>query len=142
MLENIDRFRKFADIKTVAMHSRPLSRWDNRLIFNMYDLNNFNLIGETYLSINHNEYLYIADSGRNWNSNRTVIWDNVNGLTIPPIKNGIIGLINYLTNNDLKIHLLIHPNRWNKKIFDWSLQYINDKIINIIKKIILINKKR
>lgn len=138
---NLSRFRQLADVQTAAMHSRPLSKWDNRLIFDKYDLSEFALTGETYRSIDHDSYLYVADSGRNWNSSRTVVWDKVDGCSIPKIEGGTRGLASYLSSNDLKIQLLIHPNRWSDNMFTWTMQLAGDLVINTAKKMILLGKR-
>jgi len=141
MKSNLDRLREICPVRTISMHSRPLSKWDNRLIFDRYSLSDFDLSGETYRSIDHNDYMYIADSGRNWNSNRIVVWDSVQGIQLPYIAKGTRGLIEYMSSNDLKVQLLIHPNRWSNNVFEWIYQYACDIVINAIKKAILIVRR-
>lgn len=141
MKRNLARFRETTDVQTAAMHSRPLSKWDNRLIFDKYELGEFALTGEAYKSIDHNSYVYVADSGRNWNSSRTVVWDKVNGAELPRIEGGTPGLASYLADNDLKVQLLVHPNRWSDNMLTWTLQLASDIAINTVKKMILLSKR-
>lgn len=137
MNRNLARFSKVTRVKTAAMHSRPLSKWDSRLIFDHYDMREFGLAGEAYRSVDHNRYIYIADSGRNWNSSRTVVWDKVEGISLPLIKGGTFGLADYLKQNGHKVQLLVHPNRWRGNPVQWTLQLASDLAINTAKKIIL-----
>lgn len=141
MICNLTRFRNITDVQTAAMHSRPLSKWDNRLIFDKYELGEFALTGEAYKSIDHSKYLYVADSGRNWNSSRTVVWDKVDGSALPRIEGGTRGLARYLADNDLKVQLLVHPNRWSDNMITWTLQLASDMAINTVKKVILLSKR-
>lgn len=138
---DLEKLRKLYPVVSAAMHSRPLSKWDNRLFWSCCSLESFGIKGETYLSVNHNKYMYLADSGRNWSSNRNVVWDKVEGISPPKIK-GTLELIEIIKNNHLKkIHLLIHPNRWPENLPGWISQYAMDKSINILKSIIRFQKK-
>lgn len=139
---NLKKLREITPIHTCSMHSRPLSKWDNRLIWEKYSLKEFNLIGETYRSINHNKYLYLADSGRNWGADRNVVWDTVNGIQPPEIITGTTGLCNIVnTIKPSHIQLLIHPNRWPNNYPFWLFQKYSDSFINLAKTIIKSLKK-
>lgn len=140
---NLEKLREITEINSAAMHSRPLSKWDNRLLWDKFPLNEFNLKGETYRSIDHFRYTYIADSGRDWNADRTVVWDSVNGSQPPLMKNGTLGLIDAIKAGKFNsIQLLIHPNRWPKNYPAWVWQSLMDGGINAVKKIILLTKKK
>ncbi len=131
---NLERLRQLAEVVSAAMHSRPFSKWDNRLFWNKYSLEQFDLLGETYLSVDHRRYVYLADSGRNWNGNRNVVWDKVNGTNPPEIRDGTKGLIKLIKAGKLKnIHLLIHPNRWPNSLAIESFSFLFDKSINLVK---------
>lgn len=135
--ENLERFRAVVPVSTASMHSRPLSKWDNRLLWNEHPLDSFGLIGETYRSIDHRRYLYLADSGRNWNANRNVVWDTVDGAVPPPMKPGTEGLIEAVAGGVFgSIHLLIHPNRWPGGSLAWVSQTVQDAAINSLKTVV------
>lgn len=139
---DLERLRKIYPVVSAAMHSRPLSKWDNLLFWNHYSLENFGIKGEVYLSIDHNKYIYLADSGRDWSAHRNVVWDEVEGVSPPNIRD-TLELIEIIKSSHLKkIHLLIHPNRWPKNLFGWINQYAMDRSINILKSIIRFQKNR
>lgn len=134
---DLEALRTVAPVVSAAMHSRPLSRWDNRLFWKKHSPHEFALHGEVYRDIDHQKYFYLADSGRNWNADRTVVWDYVKGRQ-PPHVDGTDGLIALLNKGELpKIHLLIHPNRWPETLPGWVLQSFSDGIINTTKRLIL-----
>lgn len=130
---NLAALRKIAPVVSAAMHSRPLSRWDGRLIWREWNLESFGLIGEVYQSIDHSRYMYVADSGRNWSGGRNVVWDSVEGVQAPNIS-GTKELCAIIDSGQAKkIHLLIHPNRWRADFSGWHFEYLSDKGINLAK---------
>jgi hypothetical protein len=66
--QELSEFRRIVDVKTICMHGRSLSRYDNRDLWKRYDFNEFGFVGETYLSIK--DVNYFSDTGRSWN------WEN------------------------------------------------------------------
>ena len=56
---------RITDVKTICMHGSPLSRYDNRDLWNRYDFKDCWIVGEAYLSIK--DVNYFSDTGRSWN---------------------------------------------------------------------------
>ena len=134
---NLKKMRAYAPITTASMHSRPLSRWDGRRLWDRFSLEQFGLLGEAYRSIDHYRYTYLPDSGRNWKANRNVVWDSVQGSSPPDMTNGTNGLIEAITNGRINtVQLLIHPNRWPSGFVGWMSQSLQDSAINTIKNIV------
>jgi hypothetical protein len=133
--ECLGRLREIYPVVSASMHSRPLSKWDNRSFWDRYPLSGFGLLGESYRSIDHHRYLYVADSGRNWNADRNVVWDSVEGGALPRIDNGTRGLIREIrTGSSIRrTQLLIHPNRWPATMAGEITQYAADRFINAAK---------
>jgi hypothetical protein len=133
--ECLGKLRELYPIVSASMHSRPLSKWDNRLFWDRYPLSEFGLLGECYRSIDHHRYMYVADSGRNWNADRNVVWDTVAGTRPPRIDNGTRGLIEEIrSGSSIKTaQLLVHPNRWPDTLAGEAIQYAMDKMINLAK---------
>ena len=133
--DSIARLRELYPVVSASMHSRPLSKWDNRTFWDRYSLSDFGLLGESYRSIDHQLYLYVADSGRNWNADRNVVWDSVEGAALPRIENGTRGLITEIRsgNSIRKAQLLVHPNRWPETFTGEITQYAADRFINAAK---------
>ncbi len=129
--KDLKSLRSIAPVVSATMHSRPLSRWDGRLLWKEYPLEGFDLKGEGYLTIDHYRYTYLADSGRNWNADRNVIWDSVEGSQPPLMKDGTEGLIEAIQAGKIdNAQLLVHPNRWPAGRVGWLGQYFQDKAIN------------
>lgn len=72
---NLEKLRKYADVKTICMHGSPMSRWDSRLLWKYYDYHNFGIIGEPYFDINFDEVLYLTDTGRRWDGENVAVRD-------------------------------------------------------------------
>ncbi len=129
------RLRAYYPVVSASMHSRALSKWDGRKFWDEYDLSEFDLLGECYRSIDHHHYMYIADSGRNWNADRNVIWDAVDGTPPPRIENGTRGLAREIRSGHSirTVQLLIHPNRWPASLAGEITQLAADRMINAAK---------
>jgi hypothetical protein len=133
----LGQLREIAPVVSAAMHSRPLSKWDNRLLWDRHPLDDFGLLGETYRSIDHDRYVYLADSGRNWNADRNVIWDTVEGAEPVRMTPGTPGLIKAIEAGSVgSMQLLIHPNRWPRRADQWLFQFAQDFGINRAKDLI------
>ena len=73
----LERFRKLYPIKTICMHGSPLSKYDNKKIWEKYDYRDYGIIGEPYFDIDFDEVFYITDTGRAWNNSNVSIRDKV-----------------------------------------------------------------
>ena len=74
---NLKKLRKFYPVKTICMHGSPLSKFDNRLLWNKYDYRDLGIIAEPYFDIDFDEVLYLTDTGRCWDGARFSIRDKV-----------------------------------------------------------------
>lgn len=141
--ESLAKFRMHVPVVTASMHSRPLSNWDGRLLWERYTFDEFGLLGEAYRSVDHYRFVYLADSGRNWNVDRNVIWDTVQGTPPPRMENGTLGFIDAIRAGKIDCtQLLIHPNRWPQSLPQWILQTLQDTAINKMKNAARMLKKR
>ena len=131
--KELAEFRKICDIKTICMHGRPLSRYDNRDLWKNYDFRDFGIIGEAYLSCG-NEVNYYSDTGRSWSSKNN-IRDIMPGNKKTIIADTTDDIIDLIKNNKLdNIYILTHPERWSSNNFNWVISYLNDFIFNTGKK--------
>ena len=127
---NLSMFRQKFIVKTVCMHGKPLSKYDNKKIWDICNFSDFNLLGEPYLSLDYNNFQYFSDSGRSWVRNKNKIKDKID---IQKSKNPQINSTNELRemirNEDFKnICILTHPERWNKNDIDYITRYFIDSI--------------
>ena len=136
--KNLEKLRKIAPVKTICMHGSPLSKHDNRKLWDKYDYREEEIICEPYLDIDFNKVLYLTDTGRRWNSEDFSIRDKVHSAYNFQIKN-TNQLINLIQENKLPDQIMIntHPQRWNDNIFYWTKELLAQNVKNQVKKIIV-----
>jgi len=136
--EELSMFRQQYDVKTVCMHGNPLSKYDNKEIWERCKLSDFDLLGEPYLSLDYNKFAYFSDSGRTWSADKNKIKDKVNtsNSDVIEVKN-TDELIEIIKNGELEnICILTHPERWSKNPKDYLIRYLIDLSYIIGKKAI------
>ena len=119
------------------MHGSPLSKWDNRLIWNNIDYRDYGILGEPYFDIDFNKVIYLTDTGRKWNATNENIRDKVNTNFAFDFKS-TFDVIDAIEKKELPDNVMInvHPQRWtNNKIF-WLNELVMQKIKNFIKRYI------
>ena len=129
----LEEFRKIIIIKTICAHGSPLSKWDNKKLWEKYDFKTFSIIGDANVSFDFSGSLYLTDTGRCWN-NIGNIRDRVDTKLNFEFKNTqeIIYVLNQGKMPD-KIMLNIHPNRWSANLFNWTIELVSQNIKNLIK---------
>lgn len=131
----LGEFRKICDVETICMHGSPLSRYDNRDLWNVYDFRDFGIIGEAYLSVGK-DVNYFSDTGRSWN------WKNKMRDFMPDKKEEIVvdttdDLIGLVRGNGAdKLYILVHPERWAVNGGEWCFNYMQDFAFNVGKKVL------
>jgi len=76
-VKNLEKLRKIVSVKTICMHGSPLSKFDNKLLWDKYDYRDYGIIGEPYFDIDFSKVLYLTDTGRRWDGNKVSIRDKV-----------------------------------------------------------------
>lgn len=133
-------FKDIYPVKTICMHGSPLSKYDNRQIWQQVDYKDFSIIAEPYFDIDFAEVMYLTDTGRRWDGEQVNVRDKV-GRVAP----GRPGKKNYHTTGDIveaaennlltgKMMFNIHPQRWDDRIVPWVKELITQNIKNIVKK--------
>lgn len=119
--QNLDKLRAYYPVQTICMHGSPLSRWDNKTIWQHYDYKKYGILADTSIDIDYNRVFYITDNGRAWNRTNVSIRDKVESKFDIPIKDSyhLIGLIQ---NNQLPNCVMInaHPDTF----FDFGIKYM------------------
>lgn len=137
--ENLAKLRQVAPVETICMHGSPMSKHDNRLLWQKYSYQDYGLIGEPYLDIDFQKVRYLTDTGRRWNGERFSIRDRV---TAPPDKP--VGRQEFRTTNDLILAagkgslpqvmmLTIHPQRWDNRLIPWLYELCWQNTKNAVK---------
>jgi len=138
-IQNLAKLRQYYPVKTICMHGSPLSKYDNRKIWKLYNYHDFGIIAEPYLDFNFNKIMYLTDTGRGWNKSNASIRDKIEGQHyLQGIKN-TAHLIFMIKENILSQQLLftLHPQRWTNNAYDWFRELIFQNIKNIIKGVVV-----
>ena len=139
--KKLKKIRELVPISTICMHGSPLSRWNNRDLWEKYDYKDFGLIGEPYLSIDYSKIIYLTDTGRTWKGGLFNVRDRVNSKVRLEI-NSTLNLINTLKSKSHGQFLIqCHPERWSSNIFQWMRSFSRDYVSNYAKIVISSRRK-
>jgi len=131
----LSEFRKICNVRTISMHGKPLSNQINDMIWKYRNFNEFDLLGDSNLSISN--LPYFTDAGRTW--------DNSNNLRdylkTPTLKAFNIKMTNDLINLFIQrsypsFYINVHPERWVTNRSEWIISCSLDTMFNLGKKTI------
>jgi hypothetical protein len=136
--KELTELRKTVDVTTICMHGSPLSKYDSRQLWEIYDYRDFGITGEPYFDIDYNRGAYFTDTGRRWDGENVNIRDKVSSR----------GKYSYRTTEELiaafeenelpdTVMINIHPQRWHETFFLWIKELIGQNVKNIIKRCIV-----
>ena len=134
---NLERFRQIYPVKTVCMHGSPLSKYDNRDLWEKYDYTTLGIIAEPYFDIDYNQVFYLTDTGRKWNNIGASIRDKVESKFDISITN-TRHLIQLIQAHQLPDKLLIntHPQRWHNRLIPWVKELVSQRAKNAVKRVV------
>lgn len=152
--EKLEKLRKIVPVTTICMHGSPLSKHDNRLIWEKYDYCKLGLLGEPYLDLDFNKVLYLTDTGRRWDGDSVSIRDKAKGMKVrgDEGENGgeenrvprtayrapfhsfrsTFDIIKAAQENKLpsQIMMTFHPQRWTDKSLPWVRELVWQNVKN------------
>lgn len=136
--KNLDYFRTYYPVTTACMHGSPMSKWDNRDIWQDYNYKDYGIVAEPYFDVDYNDVFYITDTGRSWNLSGVSVRDKVDTNFDFQVKNTahFIDLVKQeiLPN---KIIINTHPQRWFNPGFGWFKELVLQNTKNQVKKMIV-----
>jgi hypothetical protein len=142
--KNLNSFSDLYNVKTIAMHGSPTSKFDNRMLWQHFKYQDFGITKEPYFDIDFSEMLYLTDTGRCWNGKSVSVRDKELATSKPPLSlayhfKTTWEIIEAADNGMLATHIMLnfHPQRWTDNLFEWSKELIMQQIKNPIKKIIV-----
>ena len=138
---NLARLNQLYPIRSIAMHGRPTSKWDSRLLWEKYDYKKYNILSEPYFDIDFQKVLYITDAGRSWNNESINLRDRVD-TEFNFLFHHTKDIIEHLNEGRLpnRIMMNIHPEHWAKNSTEWYQILIIRGVKNFIKKILIKRK--
>ena len=107
-------------------------------LWDKYKLEDFDLTGDAYLSLDFEQIKYFSDTGMSWDSHATRIVDNVSeGRNAEMAAHSTDDLIALITDHKIDmINILVHPANWNDPVLKWVKWRTLQSIRNISKRII------
>lgn len=133
--ENLSKLRHICEVQTMCMHGSPLSKWDNRLLWQRYDYHDFGIIGEPYFDVDFNDVLYLTDTGRCWNGTDCNVRDKVKSdLNFDFRSTWEIAFAAQSSRLPAKVLLNTHPHRWDNKLTPWLKELVWQNAKNIGKR--------
>ncbi|MDP4282054.1 MAG: hypothetical protein Q8867_07875 [Bacteroidota bacterium] len=144
---NLKKFREFVPVMTISMHGSPLSRWDNRNLWDKYNYRELGLTGEPYFDLDYTRILYLTDTGRAWNKFRTNIRDKSREYS----SENLHEKYRFRTSREImdaavsgtlpqQVMITMHPQRWTDNFFLWTKELLIQNIKNFGKRQI-VNKR-
>ncbi len=132
--KQLKRFREFYPSKTICMHGSPLSKRDNRKLWDKYDYSSYGIIAEPYFDIDYDKVFYLTDTGRKWNNGTVSVRDKVESEFDIQIKS-TSHLFKLIKQNKLpnKVIINTHPHRWFNLSLGWIKELVMQNIKNIVK---------
>lgn len=135
---NLARVRQFYPVKTICMHGSPLSKWDNRLLWQHYRYQDYGILAEPYFDIDFSQVLYITDTGRQWNKDSVSVRDKVNsGYRYQFSGTRALTEAFYCDQLPPQIMQNIHPQRWHNALWPWSQELVVQNVKNQAKRVIV-----
>lgn len=134
----LNRIRQFAPARTICMHGSPMSKWDNKKIWEKYNYKDYGVIADTSFDINYNEVFYISDNGWGWNNTAVSVRDKVKSVFDIPIRNTdhLMALVKDKELPD-KVMLNAHPDTFFDPGLRWFANMIMIKSKNVVKRLIV-----
>jgi hypothetical protein len=127
-------FRKITPLRCIVAHGAPLSRWDNKKIWQYYDFHNFGIETEAYISFDFKKIHYLTDTGRRWGGCMGNLRDRVCSKQDLFFQNTY--QIIQAVEKDVfpqKIIINIHPQRWHDNLLECFMEFAYQHIKNIAK---------
>jgi hypothetical protein len=141
--KNIAYLRQFAPVTSITMEGAPLSRFDNRQLWEKYNYRDYGIIAEPYFDLDFDDIFYLTDTGRRWDGWRVSIRDKVpqqeewnkKGLIFHSTRD----IIHAASEGRLpdKIMMTFHPQRWNDKPLPWLKELVFQGVKNVGKRVLV-----
>jgi len=137
----LDKLKKFYPVKTVCMHGSPMSKLDNRKLWDKYNYKDYGVLAEPYFDIDFNKVFYITDTGRKWDGNKVSVRDKVKS-NFNLSFHSTDELIDAFDKGKIPDQIMqnIHPQRWANNYREWMQELLFQRVKNSVKKAIFVKK--
>ena len=140
------------------MDGSPLSKFDNRNLWQKYDYKKLGIIAEPYFDLDFNDIFYITDTGRRWDGHLFNVRDKATKEN--PVTNEEFLKLSFHSTSDLikavenkgdiehpassiqqvfpkKAMLNFHPQRWNDEFMPWLKELVMQNLKNQVKRFLV-----
>jgi hypothetical protein len=134
--QELEQLRAMTQVQTISMHGSPLSPYDNRSLWQQFDFRQFDLLGETYLSLDYKRMMYFTDTGRTWkgaHNLRDKVDDSSSLSGIQTTDDLILAIRTHRFNQGC---IQTHPERWAGNAREWIVSLGMDFATNQMKSLI------
>jgi hypothetical protein len=134
--ENLKRLRKLAPVRSIAMHGSPLSRESNLTIWQHCNYQDWGVI-DAIESIDFRGFAFFTDAGRTFGETTANLRDYLKHEDRISGVNSSSELAAFIRSGAYeKIHLGVHPERWNDRMVPWVRQWSFDLAANNAKRLL------
>lgn len=135
--KELSELRRVAPVATACMHGSPLSRWDNRRLWERYDYRELGIRFDPYFDLDFNQVLYLTDTGRRWNGQAVSLRDKVSSGFQLNMKT-TADIISALDRGKLPDQMMInsHPHRWDGRPAPWLRELLWQNVKNVGKRVL------
>ena len=136
---HLEKLRNIADVQTICMHGSPLSKFDNKEVWNHYSYRDYGILAEPYFDLDFFEVFYITDTGRRWDGGRYSIRDRATYRTSNepqwPSYHTTQEIIEAVENGSFpdKAMMNFHPQRWTNNPVLWTRELVAQNVKNVAK---------
>ena len=136
---HLEKLRNIADVQTICMHGSPLSKYDNKEVWNHYSYRDYGILAEPYFDLDFSEVFYITDTGRRWDGGRYSIRDRATyrNFNEPrwPSYHTTQQIIEAVENGSFpdKVMMNFHPQRWTNNPLLWTRELVAQNVKNVAK---------
>lgn len=133
---DLESLRRIAPVETAAAHGSPMSRFDNRLIWDHCQPGDFG-VKEAYLDIDFTQVLYLTDTGGVFGADANLRDHVSDGAISLEGTYTIDALSQMLTPTDYPLVVLSsHPERWAGTLLGYMQASATDMLTNTAKQIL------
>ncbi len=135
---NLDQLRLIAPVVTACMHGSPMSKFDNRAIWEKYDYKKLGILAEPYFDLDFTKLVYLTDTGRRWDGFKVSVRDKQQNTINPewPSYRTTGSMISAIRSEEFPRQLMMtfHPQRWTDNSILWIKELISQNIKNQVKR--------
>jgi hypothetical protein len=150
---NLEFLRSYYPVKVISMHGDPLSPVDNRKMWEYFSYREEGILCEPYLDIDYSEVIYLTDTGRRWNGDRSNLRDKTESQFSITGSESLSSLYAFRSTQNIidsikgglvstRMILNTHPQRWTANFIPWAMELVWQNLKNLIKYLLILSRRQ